>query len=156
MLSLKELRRRYLARRSNPRLVAYLKAKARLGLFDERMCAHWGVSPKVNKRCKRFICRAYKRGLVPTSTTGGKHAAGSYHPRGMAVDVGGRRGDRKAALRKRRFQEAEFKARTRYLPIELIGPINNMIILKGQVTSLTEGSPLEEQHDDHVHGAFPS
>jgi hypothetical protein len=44
--------------------------------------------------CKRFIVRGYAAGLVPTSTTGGQHASGSFHKqkdaagRGRAVDLG--------------------------------------------------------------------
>jgi hypothetical protein len=35
--------------------------------------------------------------------------------------------------------------------VELIGPDNNLIVLRGRHARLPEGSPLENQHDNHVH-----
>jgi len=53
-----------------------------------------------------------------------------------------------------RFQRSEFKRRARTHPVELIGPVNGQVVLSGVATVLLEGQPLEEQHDNHVHGAF--
>jgi hypothetical protein len=53
-----------------------------------------------------------------------------------------------------RFQRAEFNRRANTHPVELIGPINGQVVPSGVPTALTEGQPLEEQHDNHVHGAF--
>ncbi len=53
-----------------------------------------------------------------------------------------------------RFQAAEFRRRRRTRVVELIGPNTRRTVLRGQVARLSEGSPLEQQHDNHVHGAF--
>lgn len=146
------------ATRAYTRMV--LIRKARRGHFDQRMCSLHGVSPQVNPATQRFIARAYAARLIPTSTTGGQHSPTSYHPRGMAADVGvvpalvGTRTHRRRLVK---FQRAEFAAwergeHTRML--ELIGPGNNRVILSGRQSPLAEGSALENQHDNHVHGAF--
>jgi hypothetical protein len=142
---------------SSERLRWYLRAKARLGRFDKRMCSYYGVDPNVNEGCKRAICRAYAAGLVPTSTTGGVHAATSYHSQHRAVDIGVRHpGNPKEARKLARFQRREWTRRRRgkIHPVELIGPINNLIVLRGHSTSIPEGSDLEQMHDNHVHEAY--
>lgn len=149
----------YRQRASNARLRALLKAKGRLGWFDPRMCAYNGVAYDISKGCKKAIARGYGAGLVPTSTTGGTHAPGSYHGQHRAVDLGVRReliGTQKAFKRLARFQRAEFRRRQRrqITPIELIGPDNSKIVLRGSATSLAEGSALEDAHDNHVHEAY--
>lgn len=144
---------------SQARLRAYLTAKARAGRFDPRMCAYYKVSPRVNIGCKRAICRAFVAGLVPTSTTGGHHAPGSYHGKGRAVDFGLRQelvGTTRGMNRLKTFQRKEYwRARHNKLhPVELIGPINALVILQGRVSPLQEGAALENQHDTHVHEAY--
>jgi hypothetical protein len=53
-----------------------------------------------------------------------------------------------------RFQRAEFRRRLKTRAVELIGPINDLVVLGGLAQPLAEGAPLEQQHDNHVHGAF--
>lgn len=163
---LRRSRRRYRRKPTNEHLRWYLKAKGRLGIFDTRMCAYNGVDPNVTPGCRRYIARGYGRGLVPTSTTGGQHAPGSYHGRrdvhgrGQAVDLGLRReeiGTAKGLRRMRNYQLAEYRAwiRGRRANLrELIGPDNDAIVLRDSHSPLPEGSALEQQHDNHVHGAF--
>jgi hypothetical protein len=52
------------------------------------------------------------------------------------------------------FQRAEFERFAKSGAIELIGPINELTVLRGHSTRLAQGSALETQHDNHVHGAF--
>ena len=54
----------------------------------------------------------------------------------------------------RKFQAREFAQRAARHPVELIGPDNNLCVLNGVVCPLGEGSGLENQHDNHIHGAF--
>jgi hypothetical protein len=157
----------YIANPSNARLRSFLNLKARLGIFDARMCMHFGVDPKVNAGCRAAICRAYAAGLVPTSTTGGNHAAHSFHKRknargeGQAVDIGLRAdhvGSAAGAKRLAAFQRAEHlrfhSGKLRHDLVELIGPTNSPAVLRDVETDLQEGSPLENQHDNHVHEAY--
>lgn len=146
-----------------PTLYAVLLAKAKLGRFDARMCGYYGPPANVNAACKRFICRMFVAGLVPTFTTNGKHSPTSYHPRGMAVDAGLRRElvgttrGRKRLVEFQRREHAAFHAGRRPRMLELIGPENTLVVLRGRETDLVEGSALEQQHDGrnaHVHGAF--
>lgn len=102
--------------------------------------------------CKRFIVRATNAGLEVTSTTGGRHTSTSYHyPRrflgakGRAVDVAG------PWHKMVDFQLKEAARPTRYS--ELLGPANRFNVKNGRRTVLGEGTPLEELHDTHVHGA---
>jgi hypothetical protein len=145
---------------SNANLRAYLRLKAMAGRFDERMAAYYGVSTKVNPACKRAICRAYVAGLVPTSTTGGVHSPTSFHALGQAVDFGLRReeiGTAKGTKRLRTFQRKEFWRHRRgglQRMVELIGPMNNRVILRAKETVLAEGAALENAHDNHVHEAY--
>lgn len=157
---LRRARKRYIRKPTNTYLRWYLNARGRLGLWDHRMHAYYGVPTDVTDDVKRFIARAYAAGLVPTATTNGSHAPGSYHyqrigGKGRAADVGVRReliGTAKATRLLSRFQRREYARHDD--KAELIGPTNNLIILRGARTSLVEGSPLENQHDNHVHGAY--
>lgn len=114
-----------------------------------------GRPGNISRACKRFIVRATNAGLVVTSTTGGQHAPGSYHkPRrigawigkGRAVDVAG------APERMRAFQRREYMQRRRRYR-ELIGPINHANVKNMAPWDLAEGTALEQQHDNHVHGS---
>lgn len=152
-------RRRYLRKRTNENLRKYLILKGKSHIFDARMLNYYNVSGDVNADTKRFIARGYGEGLVPTSTTGGRHAPNSYHAQHRAADMGVRHeevGTAKGLRRLKRFQRKEFwrarHGKTR--PVELIGPTNNQVILRGRTVPLSEGSALENQHDNHVHGAF--
>lgn len=162
---LKRARTLYVRNPTGARLRAYLTLKARLGQFDKRMCGYYGVDPNVNAECKKAICRAFVAGLVPTSTTGGKHAPGSFHGQrnsqgqGRAVDFGLRKelvGTKKGYARLATFQRKEFwrRSQKKVKPAELIGPINALTVLRYQHTGLSEGSALEQAHDNHVHVAF--
>jgi hypothetical protein len=134
-----------------------LTLKAKVGVWDDRYCMYYRVPTNVNAATKAVIARAYAVGLVPTATTNGVHAPGSYHYDGRAVDIGLRREDLNAAGRTRleKFQHDEFKrfenGTTKYL--ELIGPNNSLVVLRGVQAPLVEGSALENQHDNHVHVA---
>jgi hypothetical protein len=134
----------------------YLVSKARLGRWDDRYCAYWGVPTGVTRPVRRFITRGFAAGLVPTSTFRPSDS-GSYHSQRRAADMGLRReliGTVRGLRRMRRFQAAEFRRTRRTGVVELIGPNNRRTVLRGQVARLSEGSPLEQQHDNHVHGAF--
>lgn len=151
---LKRARKRYMAKPTDRHLRWYLQARGRLGWWDPRMHRYYGVDTGVNKHVKRAIARGYAAGLVPTSTTGGKHSPTSMHYGGDAVDLGCRSGE--PVRRKVRFQRREFNAWSRgERPglVELIGPDNNAIVLGGKHSPLPEGNSLENQHDDHVHWA---
>ncbi len=163
---LRKARSRYLKRRSNVNLRSYLTIKAKLGIFDKRMCAYYGVDHNLAPAVKRAICRAWVAGLVPTSTTGGSHAPGSFHfrkdrrGRGCGVDFGQRReeiGTAKGLAKMRRFQRQELwrfrRGRLRNLA-ELIGPDNEKNVLRSNRTSLAEGTALEQAHDNHVHEGY--
>ena len=159
-------RRRLLERPTNSNLRRFLKAKARLGWWDDRYCAYYGVSPAVNRGCRRAIMRGYAAGLVPTSTkrlpvssTASFHRRRNARGEGMAVDLGLRRelvGTAAGRDRMAGFQRAELRRRRvgRIAPVELNGPDNAAIVLRGAETDLAEGSPLETDHDDHVHEAY--
>lgn len=104
----------------------------------------------INWRCKRAIVRGVNAGLYVTSTTDGGHAPGSYHYQGRAVDMGGRTREKMV-----RFQLAELKRYRRWHKHrEIIGPDNAGIVLRGAEVDLSEGTPLEQMHDNHVHVAF--
>lgn len=148
---------------SNEALKTFLTLKAKAGRWDERYCLYFGADPNVEPPVKAFITRAYAAGLVPTSTTGGQHATGSFHFQkgahggGRAADVGLRReliGTVAGLDLMQRFQRKEFERRAQTRPAELIGPVNNLIVLGGAPTALGEGTALENAHDNHVHAAF--
>lgn len=164
-------RRRYAANRTNDNLRSYLTLKARLRQWDTRYCAHYGVSPNVNRGCRRAIMRAYAAGLVPTSTKRlPVSATSSYHRRrnprglGMAVDLGVRRelvGTAEATRRLTAFQAAEHRRQRAAAGtiggedlVELIGPDDRLVVLRDRETDLAHGSPLEVDHRDHVHEAY--
>jgi len=132
----------------------------------------WNGQPwNVNRRVKATVKRARKYGLVPTSTTNGAHSRGSWHyivpgrnTAGAAVDLGfeaddlRRLGQAERTERLSRFQRAEYARARRYGfrgYLELIGPVNGLVILGGRPAGLAEGTALEQAHDDHVHVARP-
>lgn len=141
-----------------------LVRKARKGHYDSRMFAYYGKSSSVTDGCKRAVRRAYAHWLIPTSTTGGVHAPGSYHNPvngiGRAVDLGvhpskiGTAKGRRLLVRQQRREFKDWRKGKRPNLRELIGPDNNMIVLRGVHSPLADGSPLENQHDNHVHEAF--
>jgi GH25 family lysozyme M1 (1,4-beta-N-acetylmuramidase) len=151
-------RARYLSTHSNRALRIWLISKARLGRWDPRYCLYYGVPTTVNAGARRFITRGFAAGLVPTSTLRAARFPGdrSYHMRGQAADMGARRdiSAAQALKRKQRFQAAEYRRRHKTRPIELIGPLNDKCVLAGAPARLAEGTPLEDQHDDHVHAAW--
>lgn len=153
---LRRARRRYIAKATNRNLRYYLILKGKLGRFDRRMLDYNGVAGNITPAVRRFIARGYGAGLVPTSTTGGRHAPGSHHYSGRAADLGLRAeliGTARGARRMARFQRREFRRR-HSLYLELIGPDNNATILRGSTSPLAEGTDLEQAHDNHVHGAL--
>lgn len=157
---LPRLRAAYLRRPSRDTLRAYLRAKAILGSFDDRMFDYYDVPHVDNAAVRRAVRRGYAAGLVVTSTTNGRHAPGSYHYLGDAVDQGlipGEIGTAKGRRRLVRFQRAEIarwrRGRLTRL-LELIGPDNEAVILRGGETDLVDGTPLENEHDNHVHEAY--
>ncbi len=116
-----------------------------------------GNAGNITPACRRFIVRAIRRGLVVTSTTGGSHAATSFHftTPGQAVDVGlpgPLIGTAKGKRRMARFQRAEARHPSRFN--ELFGPVNDRCVKNGQRITLQEGTGLENLHDTHVHGAL--
>jgi len=147
---------------TNRALIALLRAKGRRNRFDKRMLSYNHVPNDINDHVRQFIARGYGAGLVPTFTTNGQHSAGSFHKMkpGAAADLGLRKeliGTRKGHDRMVKFQRAElkaFRAGRRDHMKELLGPDNRAAVLKGAETDLTEGTALEQQHDNHVHGAF--
>ena len=154
---MRRAQRAFLATGANDALRVLLVCKARLGRYDERYHLFFGPPTDVTDDVKRFITRAYASGLVPTSTTNGVHAPGSFHGQRRAADIGLRTnlvGTTKGLRRMERFQRAEFNRRGNTHPVELIGPINGQVVLSGVPTALAQGQLLEEQHDNHVHGAF--
>lgn len=158
---LSQARKRYMAKPTKAALRTYLNVKAKAGVFDRRMCADYGVPVPMNASVRKAICRAWVAGLVPTATSNGTHAPGSYHKTGQAVDFGLRPPEvgTLAGLNKLiTFQRKEFwRARVgKIKPVELIGPTNNLVILRGGRSPLVEGTTLEQMHDTHVHEAYPA
>lgn len=161
----RRLRRRVLDAAGSARTVLlrrYLREKARRGIWDPRYCAFFDVSPDVTPKLKKAIMRGFAIGLVPTSTKRSGPASDSWHNardekgRGRAVDMG-LRPDKAGTAKGRellvQFQRAEHN---RGGWREVIGPDNGLIILRGVRTNLTEGTALEEDHDDHTHLADAS
>jgi GH25 family lysozyme M1 (1,4-beta-N-acetylmuramidase) len=140
----------------NAALRTLLTAKASSGRWDKRFCGYWDVPVPTNTKLREIIMKGYVRGLVPTATTNGNHAPGSYHYQGRAVDLGVRKEAIGTAWAQRRLigmQRREFK---RWKPLgymELLGPDNAACVLGGQAAQLAEGTALEEAHDNHFHGA---
>lgn len=133
-------------------LRAYLRAKARARIWDARMLN--GHPGNVTAAVKREIMRGVAAGLMVTSTTGGQHAKTSHHYTGRAVDLGllprqvGTRRGRELMVR---HQRACARHPERYL--EVFGPDNRACVKNRQRITLAEGTPLEQNHDDHVHVA---
>lgn len=131
---------------------AYLRHKALAGMWDKRMLN--GCPDTRHTPTRRYIMRGVAAGLVTTATSNGEHAPGSFHKTGQAADMGLRPaevGTKKGLGKLRKFQAREFRNWHRYH--ELLGPTNAQAVLGGYLTTLTEGSDLEQQHDNHVHGA---
>ena len=106
-----------------------------------------GKPGNITPAVKKCVVRAVNAGLYVTSTTGGQHAANSYHYAGRAVDVAGP-WDKMVA-----FQRDECAERaSEYL--ELFGPDNAFQVKNGQRFAFSEGHELEEMHDSHFHGAL--
>lgn len=129
---------------------AYLRNKARAGLWDPRFLIGWDgrhfPDPR-DRRARRFIMRGYAAGLRVTSTTGGKHAPGSYHYSGRAADMAG---GLQAMLR---FQRWEARYRHGHY-LELFGPDRHACVKNFRHLTLAQGSQLEVLHRNHVHGVW--
>ncbi len=156
-------RRRYLNKEIT--LKTYLFAKARLGLWDKRYCALNGVSCNLTPTLKKVATKGFAMGLVPTSTNGGQHAPGSYHKqvdaqgRIKGLDMGNRPGviGTQKGLRRMQRHQRWLHAHWRELGLaEVIGPINELTVLRSRETDLSEGSPLEQMHDTHTHTGDPT
>ena len=115
-----------------------------------------GHPGNISWRMKRVVVRGVNHGLKVTSTTGGVHAPGSYHYRGRAVDFGHQRpGTAEARRELVAFQKSELSRYRRWRQHkEIIGPDNGAIVLRGYETDLSEGTALEQAHDNHVHIAI--
>jgi hypothetical protein len=140
------MRRRTQASRAKLRYWRRLLRRQR-GTFQPWMLN--GKPGNVTPAAKEFIVRAVNAGLYVTSTTGGTHAPTSYHyarPLGRAVDVAGP-WEKMIA-----FQRAESAERAG-IYLELFGPDNAVQVKNGQRFGFSEGQPLENLHDTHVHGA---
>jgi hypothetical protein len=155
-------RARYLASPTRTNLRTYLRIKSARGKYDRRIFDYYRKSDNVIERAKKGARRAYAHGLVITSTTDGRHAPGSLHNpdtfgRGHAVDLGlieSEIGTDRGRRRMVTFQREEFEAwkrGDRPQLQELIGPDNNLTVLRGIHAPLPDGHPLENQHDNHVH-----
>lgn len=158
-------RRKYLRTRSSKALRTYLVLKARLGIDDDRFFSYWGVDRNVTPTLRKIARKGYAMGLVPTSTTGGIHATGSYHGRkdpqgrGRGLDMGNRKdlaGTSKGTARMIRLQRWAHHNWRKLGLAELIGPDNNLTVLRSKETNLGEGSALEQMHDTHDHFGDPS
>ncbi len=161
------LRKKYLASPGKRTLRAYLQARAKRGHYDVRFFRYYGPSPKVNAGCRAAATRAYAAGLVPTSTLRFPVGLGSYHNErnikgeGQGIDFGlieSEIGTDKGRRRMVEFQRSEHwrhrNKKLRHDMIELIGPDNKAVVLRDRETDLIEGTPLETQHDTHVHESY--
>lgn len=152
--------------RDNLRKFMHYKALLGWGVNDPRMFAYNRKSPRVNKRTRAAAVRMNAFWMVVTSTTDGVHSPGSYHNIvggvGRAIDGGlpshliGTTQGRNRLVAYQRHEFVEWRRGKRPGMVELIGPDNNLIVLRGVHSPLGEGSPLENQHDNHVHQAFLS
>jgi hypothetical protein len=101
--------------------------------------------------------RGYNAGLDVTSTTDGAHTARSYHPRGMAVDLGvDPRVQPTVAAGEAQHRKTQFQRWCAERPgffHEVFGPDNAACVKDGVVITLAEGTPLENAHDNHTHVA---
>lgn len=162
----KKARAAYNKHKTRENLRVFMAYKAKMGWGDDRQFAYHNKSSRVNRGTRRAARRACASWLVVTSTTDGVHAPGSYHNPvggyGRAGDFGvpdrfvgtseGRR--RLVAYQRKEFNA--WKRGKRPNMVELIGPDNYMVVLRGVHSPLSEGSGLENQHDNHVHQAFTS
>lgn len=105
-----------------------------------------GHPSNVTRPVQQAIVRGNKAGLLVTSTTDGTHSPGSLHYTGRAADFGGY-----VQQDKINFQNSEW---ARGGQTELIGPTNGQTILGGSRTTLSEGTALEQAHDNHVHVGY--
>lgn len=110
-----------------------------------------GHPANVSKACRQFIRRANQAGLYVTATTDGVHSPTSYHYRGLAVDVAAPM-TADGIVKMRTFQADEVR-RGSVKYNELFGPNNELFVKNGVRYTIREGDPLENQHDNHVHGA---
>lgn len=110
-----------------------------------------GHPGNISNHVKTVIAQGYEFGLYTSSTTdGSSHASTSYHyPRnnssglGEGVDMAG---GWNAMVR---YQNFLMKDTSKFN--ELFGPDNAACIKDGTRMSLSEGSLLENAHDNHVH-----
>lgn len=116
----------------------------------------------VTRGVRRVIVRGHNHQLSVTSTTDGQHAHDSYHytkPLGMAVDLGNKPqgawgavpGTPKARRLMVKLQADLIKWFGCRSFLELFGPDNALNCKDGRQVTLDDGSPLENQHDTHVH-----
>jgi hypothetical protein len=105
----------------------------------------------IDRATKRVIVRGINHGLVVTSTTGGRHATGSWHktrPLGKAVDMAGPGTEAEIDFQRDLIEDlgpGRFN--------EIFGPDNRANVKNGARITLVEGSGLEQQHDTHIHVA---
>lgn len=112
---------------------------------------------KLTAECKYAIYLMFRRGLYTTSTYegypgDGVHSTGSGHyvenqpdEKARCFDCGS------GSFRKMvKAQNAEANRAGSYM-VELIGPDNDRCYKNGARYTLTEGSALEEMHDNHIH-----
>jgi tellurite resistance protein len=98
------------------------------------------------------IVEAAKAGLVVTSTTGGSHAAGSYHYRARAVDLG-YPGNPYSADGQRTFVRFQHRlARNPRRFAELIGPDVHKNVKNG--VFIRYNASTEAAHKNHIHCAI--
>jgi hypothetical protein len=104
---------------------------------------------------RKFIVRAHNHGLFVTSTRDGVHSPTSWHYSGHAADVAAPMTS-EGVSRMVRFQSEEWRRQRRGATqyAELFGPANDRWVKNGQLIRAREGDPLEQMHDNHVHGAF--
>lgn len=154
---LRRARDRYLKAPSRASLRAYLILKARTATWDARYCRYYGIPAHgITPWVKAYLTRGVAAGLVPTATTNGVHSPTSFHRDGRAGDLGlpvSLIGTKRGRKRLERFQGAEYARRKRLGHTELLGPVNGLCVLTGRPVTLAEGAALENQHDNHVHGA---
>jgi hypothetical protein len=118
-----------------------------------------GHPSNIDRACKRFIRRGVNHGLICTATTNGVHAVHSWHHPdahgiGHAADMGLEArlvGTQEGLRRMVGFQHHESQNPSRFN--ELFGPDNWTNVKNGSHMTLAEGTALENQHDNHVHGA---
>lgn len=68
--------------------------------------------------------------------------------------IGGAKAARLLANFQLKEHERFHNHKLRHDLVELIGPTNTLVVLRDVETDLAEGTPLENQHDNHVHEAY--